>query len=147
MRWEGVRCVGVCLSLYVLTMYTASEMRLGQFVHCECAVLAHLDMFFREHPTLEAGLIPYIGTSKRPCALCDVYIEVFNEVTIRNIRAAHTQGKLVAWRRPILQSDQEETVRAVLHGRFVDRLWDRVQLQLSKSVTSESGLVTRDGNS
>ena len=88
MRWEGVRCVGVCLSLYVLTMYTASEMRLGQFVHCECAVLAHLDMFFREHPTLEAGLIPYIGTSKRPCALCDVYIEVFNEVTIRNIRAA-----------------------------------------------------------
>ena len=83
-------------------------MRLGRFVHCECAILAHLDMFLREHPSHETGLIPYIGTSERPCALCAIYIEVFNEVTGRNIRAARTKGRLVGWRRPTLESDQEE---------------------------------------
>ncbi|KAI0703960.1 hypothetical protein C8Q76DRAFT_801748 [Earliella scabrosa] len=67
-----------------------------------------------------------VETSERPCELCAIYIEVSNEVTGRNIRAAPTKGKLVGWRRPILESDQEEKLRAVLHDRFVDELWDHL---------------------
>ena len=146
----------LCSVMNVPTMYTDSKtLTLGTYVHCECAVLAHLDAFLREHPTRDGELIPYIGISKRPCLLCDDYIGVYNSVTGRNIRTAYTHGQVVPWRRPILQSDQkkEENIRAALHSRLVNRLWNKISSSTLSSLDSQttdaseaSDAVSPDGN-
>ncbi|KAI0691636.1 hypothetical protein C8Q76DRAFT_862139 [Earliella scabrosa] len=122
----------------------SKTLTLGTHVHCECAVLAHLDVFLHEHPACEEELIPYIGISKRPCLLCDDYIGVYNSVTGRNIRTAYTHGQVVPWRRPILESNEEreENVRAALHSRLVNRLWNKISSSTLSSLDSQTSVAS-----
>ena len=121
-------------------MYAVSKpLSLGGYVHCECAVVARVDAFLREHPASEGELIPYIGISKRPCLLCNDYIVVYNSLTGRNIRTARTHGQAVPWRRPILKSDKtEETVRTALYSCFADRLKKKISSSARSSLDSQT---------
>ena len=130
---------------------------MGGHVHAECALLAHLDaIFYKEKDRqrkaeLKTKLIPYIGISKRPCALCDMYIKVYNNTAQEEdldpkVWAARTHGQMVPWRRPILMNTtRDDRIRAELHRRLVNKLWDKVDALARTSLSSQS-TVSSGGN-
>ncbi|KAI0706885.1 hypothetical protein C8T65DRAFT_830229 [Cerioporus squamosus] len=68
---------------------------LNSFVHCECALLAHL------HNSRDiSSILPYVGVSKLSCWLCWTYFECCRAVTNTRIRTRGTHGDLVAWQTP-----------------------------------------------
>ena len=117
----------------------------GGHVHAECAVLAHLDTFLHANPSRKDELIPYIGTSKRPCPLCGIYIDVFNAATSHNMRAVHTDGQMVGWRRPHLTDPgREETIRVALRQRLANTLCDKITSLARELISShDTGVPER----
>ena len=96
---------------------------LRPYVHCECAVLAHLYNTGDIH-----RVIPYVGVSKPSCTLCSTYFECYRGATISTISTRETHSRLVPWQAPSLSVTDplEEALiadfRKGLCGYFMEKL-------------------------
>ncbi|EIW58739.1 uncharacterized protein TRAVEDRAFT_65024 [Trametes versicolor FP-101664 SS1] len=69
-----------------------------KLVHCECALLCHLDQ-------LGQAMLPYIGVSKLSCAFCDMYFDCYRRNKESEVRTRGTYGQTTAWMWPDLPDD------------------------------------------
>ncbi len=112
-------------------------------------MLAELDKISRAEETI----IPYIGISELSCYLCYCYFEVYNEVTGEEIMIQGTHNRMLPWRCPTLddQEDDEEVreevstkLRRLLGNEVRYFKWRRYEQSRQQSIASlESGESSR----
>ncbi|EIW75108.1 hypothetical protein CONPUDRAFT_169532 [Coniophora puteana RWD-64-598 SS2] len=105
-------------------------------VHCECKLLAAIH---------SRTAIQYIGVSKPPCALCDIYFEAYRQATNTHIKfTSGSRSRTSPWTCPqvgepvLLDSTIEERVRSQLL-RKINRGWDLfIRAFLSSSQSTDA---------
>ncbi|CDO75726.1 hypothetical protein BN946_scf184921.g2 [Trametes cinnabarina] len=91
--------------------------RVHPFVHCECALLAHL------HDQGMGDIVAYVGVSKLSCWLCAMYFACYREVTGTVINTRGTHGRLVQWQMPALDDpDVGPRLREKMREKLVEKL-------------------------
>ncbi|TFK81208.1 hypothetical protein K466DRAFT_347037 [Polyporus arcularius HHB13444] len=96
------------------------------FVHCECALLAHL------HDQGIEDTIAYIGVSKPSCGLCATYFACYREVTgsgITTARGTGTHDRLVQWQMPSLNDSRLD---ATLRAKMCEKLTEKLKAQAAE---------------
>ncbi|RPD73031.1 hypothetical protein L226DRAFT_572484 [Lentinus tigrinus ALCF2SS1-7] len=100
---------------------------LRPFVHCECAVLAHL------HNSGDIDdAMPYVGVSKLSCSLCLTYFECYRIVTGSTICTQGTHGRIVVWQTPSLSRDVPPGVEDDIRATFAKLQGEVLQMLMTK---------------
>ncbi|KAI0708816.1 hypothetical protein C8T65DRAFT_829892 [Cerioporus squamosus] len=122
---------------------------LNFFIHCECALLAHL------HNSEDIdSVIPYVGVSKLSCWLCWTYFECYRAITGSLIRTRGTHGDLVAWQTPSLSRDLYPAVDTDIRKKLGEQLMVNLRIQAqavrahhrSMSTSSQSTVASEPGS-
>ncbi|RPD52355.1 hypothetical protein L227DRAFT_617898 [Lentinus tigrinus ALCF2SS1-6] len=91
------------------------------FVHCECALLAHL------HNSGDIDdVLPYVGVSKLSCSLCLTYFKCYGIVTGSTICTQGTHDRVAVWQTPSLSRDVPPGVKTDIRARLCQTLMTTV---------------------
>ena len=87
-----------------------------KYVHCECAVLCHLDR-------IGQAMMPYIGISKSSCVFCVLFFAAYREHK-GPVYAHGSHGRITAWKYPAFADNAE------IKATFCEKLVEYIEVML-----------------